>query len=83
MLELHNKELFEVYMIFNFPEQDKLQNFNVIQVFLKNAADRPVRLIGKVLNASDDGTELLLETENEYATFLCSEIIGVRFGIQE
>jgi len=70
-------------MIFNFPEQNKLQNYNVIQVFLKNTAERPVRLVGKVINATDDGTELLLETENEYATFLCSEIIGIRFGIQE
>lgn len=69
-------------MIFNFPQEDKLQNYNVIQVFLKNAAERPVRLVGKVLSATDDGTELLLETENEYATFLCSEIIGVRFGVQ-
>jgi len=70
-------------MIFNFPTQDKLQNYNVVQVFLKNAADRPVRLIGKVIEATDDGTELLIETENEFATFLCSEIIGVRFGVQE
>lgn len=69
-------------MIFKFPEENKLQNYNVIQVFLKNAAERPVRLVGKVLSATDDGTELLLETENEYATFLCSEIIGVRFGVQ-
>ncbi len=70
-------------MIFNFPQEDKLHNYNVIQVFLKSAADRPIRLIGKVLNASDDGTELFLETEYEYATFLCSEIAGVRFGIQQ
>ena len=70
-------------MIFNFPEQDKLQSYNVIQVFLKDAADKPIRLLGKVLSATDDGTELLLETEREFATFLCSEVIGLRFGIQE
>ena len=69
-------------MIFNFPEQDKLGKYNVIQVFLKNAAERPIRLMGKVLNALDDGAELILETENEYASFVCEEVSGVRFGVQ-
>ncbi len=69
-------------MIFNFPKQDKLGKYNVIQVFLKNAAERPIRLMGKVLNAADDGSELILETESEYASFMCAEVAGVRFGVQ-
>ena len=70
-------------MIFNFPEQEKLGKYNIIQVFLKNAADKPVCLKGKVLNVSDDTSELILETEKEYASFLCSEVSGVRLGVQE
>ncbi len=69
-------------MIFNFPPQDKLGKYNIIQVFLKDAPERPVRLMGKVLSASDDGAELILETENEYASFVCEQVSGVRFGVQ-
>ena len=70
-------------MIFNFPPQDRLGNYNVIQVFFKNSFDKPIRLLGKVLTATDDGNELILETDYEYATFMCSEIAGIRFGKQQ
>lgn len=70
-------------MIFNFPAQEKLAQYNVTQVFLKKAPDKPVRLIGKVLQATDDSAEVLIETEYEYASFLCEEVAGVRFGRQE
>lgn len=70
-------------MIFNFPDAQKLGSYNVVQMFLKNAPEKPIRLLGKVLNASDDGAELILETEYEYASFVCEEVAGVRFGRQE
>ncbi len=70
-------------MIFNFPLQDKLANYNIIQVFFKNAADNPVCLRGKVINAYDDAAELVLETEKEFGTFVCDTIAGVRFGVEE
>lgn len=66
-------------MIFTFPSEEKLHGYNRVILYLKSAPEKPVVMGGKVLCAKDDGTELVIETETQFAAFLCDDISGIHF----
>lgn len=64
-------------MIYNFPEQ-RLSEFDGANIYIKGVKD-PVVMNGQIINANDDGGELIIETANQFASFACSEVTGVHF----
>lgn len=62
-------------MIFNFPDH-RLSEFDGANVYLKGVKD-PIVINGQVINANDDGGELIIETASQFASFACCEVAGV------